>query len=387
MQRLQARDVEGYLAKLTPEAQAIERPIAVGSQMVPLTGVELRLNPGSVEPTSPRLVGVKVDFRYRYEGLTEDNVFRIPLVYDLEFDSEGWQVLTARLGDGASLPVWATGPIHAERTEHFLGLFRPGLADARRILAQAEQARAQLDGKITFPLENVYLLLMARNGPEYEAMTSARLGQVSAVAQVETSYEVTPDSPTQKGRIQVQSRQIIVNVEQLTKDNSALETFRHELGHLAVAQYTRPFTPAWVSESAAMYLAGTRPTAIWRSGLNRRAFDSITFDELTRASNLGEHDSSREAISLNYAYAAAAGWYLVETFGPERYWEFYRSFAEVPANALYQRLPEADDPNLRDEAIEALAVQTTESSLLRIFGLDTAGLDFRARQWMGAVSR
>jgi hypothetical protein len=368
------------LAPLTPEAQAVERPIAAAVQTVPLSEYALRMDGTSVGSTLPRVPGVRADFRYRYQGLPEDNVFRIPLIYDFELVKGDWRIRSGRLGESATLPLWATGPVQTLRTEHFLGIFRPGLPDPGRTLRRAEQARAQLDGKITFPLENQYLLLMAKDRREYESMTSAKLGQVSAIAQVETSYQVTPDD------IQVQGRQIIVNVEQLQGDDSTLETFRHELGHLAVAQYTRPFTPAWVSESAAMYLAGTRPTNIWRAGLNRREFSRINFAELTRASNLGEHDSSREAISLNYAYAAAAAWYLVETFGAEKYWEFYRSFAAVPANALYQSLPERGDPGVREQAIEGLAVQTTERSLSTLFGLDTSQLDAAVRQWMDTAS-
>jgi hypothetical protein len=372
--------VEGYLAPLSPEAQAVERPLAAAVKTVPLTGLSMRVDGSSVPSTLPRLVGVRADFRYRYEGLPEDNVFRIPLVYDFELISGGWRIRAGRLGENATLPIWATGPVQTERSEHFLAVHRPGLPDPSRTLRRAEQARAQLDGKITFPLERQYLLLMAKDRAEYESMTSAKLGQVSAIAQVETSYQVTPEN------IQVQGRQIIVNVEQVRGDDSALETFRHELGHLAVAQYTRPFTPAWVSESAAMYLAGTRPADIWRAGLNRREFDRINFADLTRASNLGEHDSTREAISLNYAYAAAAAWFLVETYGASKYWEFYRSFGAVPANALYQSLPERGDPNVRDQAIEVLAVQTTQRSLMTLFGLDPSELDNRVRQWMDASS-
>jgi hypothetical protein len=375
---LKAKDIQGFLAPSSPAAQEFERPIAIGAVAVPLTGLEMRLDKGSLRDRSGSLAGVRVDLVYRYEGLPEDNSFRITLVYDFKELDDGWSVSAASIKPGSALPVWASGPIQTSHSEHFLALYRPGLSDPDRILREAEEARGQLDGKITFQLENKYVILVAGDDNEYQLMSSAVLGPVSAIAQVETSYEVTPDT------IRVLSRQMVINSNKLHEDGTALETLRHELGHLAVAQYTRPFTPAWVSESAAMYLAGTRPEAIWRNGLQRNRFDGITIERLTRASNLGEHDSSREGASLEYAYSAAAAWYLVETFGAERYWEFYRSYADVPAKDLYDRLPENSTTPAGEQAIEALAVTTTGGSLHQLFALDQVTLDQAIRSWMQA---
>ena len=374
--RLKAGDVEGYLAGLEPQAAAVERPFATGALLVPLEELTLTLDRGSIRGGADAFRGVGVDLGYRYAGLPEDNAFRVGFDYDLVRVGDSWRVTTSTVRAGSSQPVWATGPIETQRSEHFLALHRPGLSDPSRIMDEAEQARAQLDGKITFPLENSYLLVIAKDEAEYASMSSATLGPVSAIAQVETSYEVTPDS------IKVLSRQMVINDRKLHEDGSALETFRHELGHLAVAQYTRPFTPAWVSESAAMYLAGTRPTSIWRQGLRQGKFDGITIERLTQASNLGEHGSSKEGASLEYAYSAAAAWYLVESFGPERYWEFYRSYANVPPAELYELLPERTSSPQSEQAIEALAVAKTGASLQGMFGLNTAALDTGVRDWM-----
>jgi hypothetical protein len=354
----------------------VERPFAAGAISVPLEGLTLTLDKDSVEGTADSLRGVRVDLGFRYAGLPEDNTFRVGFDYHLMRTGKAWRVATSSVRAGSSQPVWATGPIATQRSEHFLALHRPGVADPSLIMREAEQARAQLDGKITFPLENSYLLIVAKDEAEYASMSSATLGPVSAIAQVETSYEVTPES------INVLSRQMVINDRKLHEDGSALETFRHELGHLAVAQYTRPFTPAWVSESAAMYLAGTRPVSIWRQGLTQGKFDGITIDRLTLASNLGEHGASKEGASLEYAYSAAAAWYLVETFGAERFWEFYRSYAIVPPAELYELLPERTSSPQSEQAIEALAVAKTSASLQQLFALDAAALDANVRDWM-----
>ncbi|HEX2052546.1 MAG TPA: hypothetical protein VHJ78_02315 [Actinomycetota bacterium] len=376
--RLARKDVQGFLGSASQQAQKIERPIAIGAVAVPVTGLAFRPNQRSLRQREETLQGIHVDLVYHYEGLPADNAFRIPLVYDFAEVDGAWTVVNAAVRPGGSLPVWASGPIQSRQSEHFLALFRPELNDPDRILREAEQARAQLDGKITFPLEARYVLLLARDDAEYRTMSSATLGPVSAIAQVETSYEVTPDT------IRVLSRQMVINSQKLHQDGTALETLRHELGHLAVAQYTRPFTPAWVSESAAMFLAGTRPESIWRNGLRRNRFEGITIERLTRAANLGEHESSREGASLEYAYSAAAAWYLVENFGAERYWEFYRAYAAVPAGDPYNRLPENSSAPQGEQAIEALAVATTGAALQRVFALDPVGLDRAIREWMAA---
>ena len=368
--------MEGYLADLVPQAQEVERSIASGANNAPLQDLSLKLDRGSVKGPADVVKGAKVDFGFRYAGLPEDNTFRIGFLYDLARTDEGWKVSSSSLRSGSFKPVWATGPIETQTSEHFLALHRPGLPNPSRIMREAEQARAQLDGKITFALEGKYLLVIAKDEAEYGDMSSATLGPVSAIAQVETSYEVTPES------IRVLSRQMVVNDKKLHQDGSALETFRHELGHLAVAQFTRPFTPAWVSESAAMYLAGTRPVSIWQQGASQRKFDAVTIERLTRAANLGEHNSSREGASLEYAYSSAAAWYLIEAFGPEKYWNFYRSYANVAPAELYELLPEQTESAQSERAIEALAVATTNASLQTFFGLSPASLDAAVRDWM-----
>ncbi|HEX2178481.1 MAG TPA: hypothetical protein VHL54_03030, partial [Actinomycetota bacterium] len=75
---------------------------------------------------------------------------------------------------------------------------------------------------------------------------------------------------------------------------------------------------------------------------------------------------------------------LVDTFGAERYWEFYRTYAEVPAAELYERLPVNTTGPEGDEAIEELAVSTTGASLQRLFDLDQGTLDRAVREWMAA---
>ncbi|MEX2588055.1 MAG: hypothetical protein WD602_08705 [Actinomycetota bacterium] len=312
--------------------------------------------------------------------MPSNNIFRLSVRYDFAKAEDAWTVEAAALRRGSRMPVWATEGVLFERSDHFLALFRPGTDSPDRVLSDAEQARRQLGEKVPFPLENIYLLLIAADEDQYRQMAGTNLGPVSPIAQVETSYEVTPDS------LRVLARQMVINRQKLYENGQSLETLRHELGHLLLAQVTRPFTPAWVSEAAAMYLAGTKTVSIWRDGVSGDKFTDITIDRLTRATSLGEHGTNQEGTSLEYAYSAAAAWYLVETYGAEQFWEFYASYAQLPAGRLYDKLPDTvpglDGRPPADTPIEQLAVETTAEALGRFFDLTPAQLDVRIRGWM-----
>lgn len=320
------------------------------------------------------MLGMKVGFTYRYPGLPRDNIFTVPLSYDLVRVGKRWTVTASSVLEEGRLPAWVQ-PVSKSESQHFFALSRPDAPRVAESLRLAEQARGKLQAKITFELEPKYVILFARNRAEYEEMT-ARASPVSAIAQAETSYEVTTSS------IKVESRQIVVNLEKLFADGSALETFQHELGHLALAAETRPFTPSWVGESAAMYLADTRPAALWRAGSRAGRFSSISFRDLTRSTTLGAHDPTGVAATYEYAYSAAAAYYLIETFGADTYWEFYRSYSRVPAGKLYESLPEGTIASENEEAVVNLAVKTTGESLKTYFDLDEPELDQRVRAWI-----
>lgn len=352
--------------------------MVTGATTVPIATASFSLE--SHDGSGNVLRNRRVELTYTYEGLPADNEFRLPLRYDFDRTAQGWIVAGARVQVGAQLPAWASGPTLFERTEHFLALYRPELDTPSRVLTDAEQARTQLGNKLPFPLDDAYLLLIAGDETQYRAMAGTTLGPVSPIAQVETSYEVTPHA------IRVLARQMVINREKLYESGQTLETLRHELGHFLLAGVTRPFTPAWVSEAAAMYLAGTRPADIWRNSVAAGKFQGISINRLTRASSLGEHGVSREGTSLEYAYSAAAGWYLIETYGAQRFWDFYASYADLPAGELYDRLPdrttEVHNESPADDAIEDLAVQTTGGALSQFFGLSPSDLDARLLTWM-----
>lgn len=377
-ERLEQDDVEGFLAPLSADARPIEEPIARGSTEVPLSGVEFSIT--NSEGSSEFFVrGLELDLVYRYERLANDNAFRISLLYDLDRVGGKWSITSSILDQGAALPVWAAGPIEFTASDHFLALYRPSLPSPASAISQAERARSRLAPKLDFEMDPVHLILLATDEDEYRSM-SAGASPVSAIAQAETTFAVS------RNRIAAESRLILVNLAR-TGERTAVETLQHELGHLALSNYTRPFTPAWVSESAAMYLAETRPVGLWARGIREGKFNAMSFSDLTSQPNLGQHDPSGVAVSFEYAYAAAAAWYLTETFGPQPFWSFYRSYSEVPAGEVYSQITDIGAGLDTDAALEELAVETTRAGLTRLFGLTEERLDSQVRKWIQKESR
>lgn len=371
---LSKRDIEGFLSPMTPEAREVERPLARGLLSVPTTKYTLKLRP-SAELDGSIFGGVTVDLGYVYEGLPEDNVFHATLVYDIARVGEKWIISKAQLQSDALQPAWMTGPVEHSRFDVFLVMHRPGLENPARTLETAKAARESLQAKVTYPLEQSYLILLARNLGEYQTL-AATDAPASSIAQAETTYEITPAS------IQVRSRHIVVNLEALYSTGSPLETLQHELGHLALARDTRPFTPTWVSESAAMFLSDSRPRDTWRVGVRNRRFAAISFSQMSRTGTLGAHDLTGRAASIEYAYAAGAAYYLVETFGADAFWEFYRSYAEVPARKVYEQIPEGASNDESRFALQGLSGEVTAEALQRVFGITEADLDVRVRDWI-----
>ncbi len=200
---------------------------------------------------------VRVRFEIAYQGLPADNRFGVDLNYSLGRRGRSLRITSAGFRDGEP-PFWASGPVETLRSDHFLAVYRPELADPEQALAIAEVARARLQSRLGLGLEDTHLVLLAKDEEQYREATIA--GRADATALAQASIVVSPKS------ISVRDRQIVVNVQRLYREGMSLDTLQHELAHLALLKETRPFTPAWIAEGAAMYLSGRRPDRIWKEG-------------------------------------------------------------------------------------------------------------------------
>lgn len=373
---LAAGDTQGFLAPLTGDARRTEQVLADGFVGAPLTDPSFLVQVSSLTASSAP-AELTARFRYRYEDLPEDNVFSFPVSYRVVGEGDRLRLSNSRF---EQLPIWASGPVQVNRSAHFVSLSRPGAPGIDAVLATAESARSALEGRLPVALEQQALVVAALDHEEFQRLVSPSDSPAAGrVAQVSTTLQVT------RSEALVQGRHVVVNLEQLARDRTGPETFRHELAHLALAPITRPTTAGWVAEGAAMYLAGTRPREAWASASSDGRFAELRFEQLSGAASLGAHDSGEAAASDQYAFAAAAAWYLVETAGEDRFWDFYRSFAERPASELYEALPAAGEPTT---ALDQLRRSATEQALDLEFDLRFDELDSRVRDWAaGAPDR
>lgn len=373
-QALTGGDVETFLEHSTGTALEFDRALAEGLAQVPIAGVGLRVAGAGMPGANLPVNDVRVELRYTFQNMP-DNPFTATLM--VTFDRSGGQIHVADARFDGLLPVWATGPLQFAQSDHFLTLFRPGMTNADAMVAVAEQARTELAERLPGLSDGVYLLLLARDQADYgDFSRSSLLVDGSRAAEATFNVSVLPQS------IEVGARQIVVDVAKLQRDRNVLPTFKHELAHLALAADTMPFTPAWVAEAGAMYLAGERPDFVWRQGVANGSFREMRFADLSRQLQLTGHHGTGAQASEQYAYAAAAAWYLGETYGETGLLDFYRYFARVSALTVYQLLPSGQVAFSEEPSMQALAAETTTRALDEIFGIDESELDGRVQEWI-----
>lgn len=396
---LVAGDVEAYLAPMTPEARAVEEPIARGSTAVPLADVSLLMDEADFNDAGTAVSAARLDFIYRYRDLPEDNLFRFRLLYDLELRDGAWIVTTSEHDDSKTpLPIWARGPVAVAKSAHFLALHRPGTTRVDESLKLAETARVKLLEGLTLQPEQMHLLLLARDQAEYTDMAGDSAG--TSLAQVSYLFRSSAGHPTR-----AEARQMVVNLaavlenperkadlgtdhgsqlgggaghdegggdelvvpeglaEKLENELVPAQVFQHELGHLALSRVTRESTTGWVVEGGAMLLANERRVGSWQIGSLFGIYDQLSFADLSPAPNLTN--------AIAYAYANAAVSYLVEAFGEKKFWDFYRDFKEYEPSGSREAHP-----------LEELRADATHRLLRRVYDMDEQQLDQKTREYI-----
>lgn len=397
-------DVEGYLAPLDPPAREAEAPVAEQATGMPLSEVSLQLRDVTFQRREvdgeQTLVAdnAKVDFRFHYEGIPDDNPFSFRLRPDFVEGPDGWRladselVLPSQATPVPMPPMWALGPTEVARSEHFLALHRPGLGDVQGILDLAERARGQLLERLTLEPAPAHVMQLAANEEEYAEIVNPE-GPGGSVAVASQWFE----NPGYAMSRVPESRHMTVNLaatfasslppeavsghghgggggeeppedgedHQYEPDTSPVEVFQHELGHLALGRFTRPTTPVWVAEGGAMELAEEQRTNAWRLGLAEGTFEDMSF--LT----LSGRDPEEGLGAMEYAYVNAAVSWLVDEHGADRFWEFYQGFKEFDGRGM-----------AGGTELEQVHADGTHRLLFRVYDMGEEALDERALEWM-----
>ncbi len=319
------------------------------------------------------LTDLNVVQRYVLNVAAADNPFVFRAAYDFERSEDRWQIAEAR---GTETPFWFEPQI-SEASAHFT-IFAP--ADQADLLPdlmiEAENAYEALQNR-GLPLEESYLMVYLDSQETFQTITG-QSGRILGLAFSMYSLDSDP--------IEVTNRAFYLNGELLTDGSQTAEerqdTITHELVHLALAWQTRPFTPPWLLEGAAVYYAN-QETALRELLLDSASPESLSLPSLTRADSLGRHDFFGNRVGLEYAYSGSLFAYLVETYGEEQALAFYARYAAVPTAEIQEELPRFFANSFAIGAsLQNLKSDLTSEFVSEFFGLTLEELEADFEQWL-----
>ncbi|MCB0187697.1 MAG: hypothetical protein KDE31_25690, partial [Caldilineaceae bacterium] len=135
-------------------------------------------------------------------------------------------------------------------------------------------------------------------------------------------------------------------------------------------------------EGLAVYYADQNTAADYDAPYNEERLSTLDLSSLTRLSSLGVHDAAGESTSYRYLYSGAVIEYLIEQYGEAQVLAFYRSYAEVPAAEIQDRLPLFSSQPSQDRVFQMMSVEVTEKALDTFFGLTLSELDSAVKAWL-----
>jgi hypothetical protein len=222
------------------------------------------------------------------------------------------------------------------------------------------------------PIDSRYVAHVVANRSAFRRL----VGQSGVLGAAFSRYSMEDDVP------RVDSRAFFINGAVFSKRNwvrydteSRRITVRHELAHLALSTYTRPFTPPWLREGAAVFFSEHINFDMNRA-LVARDINRFSLPRLTTARSLGEHDSQGAQTADEYLFSGNAVAFLVDSFGVESFLEFYRSYAGVSEESARQAMQESQGlSRMLTNTSSQLTTSLTQAALERHFQMTLQELD------------
>lgn len=370
-------DVDGYLATLDPALRDEQRAIAERVAGLPVVSMTITLAPGTTADDDT-LNDVPVDLTFALKGVAPQNLFVHQLRYDFGRSGQDWQVQAIKADENP--PFWLGGDLVVQETPHFLIIARPEAEGELAALEQeTEQAYQSLQAE-GLPLEEKYVAYFTAEQDDFAQLTGANSERYLGMALSRYTFE--------GDEIVVRSRAFYINGASFADPalqgagNDRQTTITHELTHLALSDSTRPFSPIWLVEGAAVFFSEQNREAQEGLLVTNDQLEQQSLPELTGAGKLGEHDFSGEQTSYQYVYSGAAFAYMVETFGEQQTLDFYRSFATVPAAQVREKMPRFGGAFLTEAAFGELSKSLTEQKLQEQFGKSIEQLDGEVKEWL-----
>lgn len=382
LQRLNAALARGdqatYLQGFAPELRAEQAALLERLNRLPIEGLRFELvgspPPDALSADGATIGAVPVELQYRVREVDPANLFSADLTLTLRRAGEAWQISALE----GQLPFWATGETAARRTGAFWIFYRPEMtAELPLIEQEAQAAFEQVVRRLPDRVQPLNVMFITTSSEGFKAQTDRDAHQFLGVAVARYRFDGV--------RITIANRAFYLNGAAFRDDpaQDRQRTIAHELVHLMLAPQTMPFTPAWLSEGAAMFYTDDFPAATLGRWLQEEGADALSLTELSRYTSFGASSSSTgEQTAVFYAYSAYLARYLIATYGEAALLRFYDSFAALPAERILAALPPGAD-GAADQIDLSAATQTLTAELVpTAFGVDLATLEADYERWL-----
>jgi hypothetical protein len=376
-QALSDRNRDAYLSAFAPDLREAQGEIFDRIGTLPLE--EVRYEPGDVDQNGTlnsdqsELVGYQAELSWRVRDIDPGNVFNTNVEYSLRRQDGRWQISSI----GGQVPFWAYAATEALRSGPFWIFYRPEVAgELPAIEREAQQAFEQVNQTLPNRASPVNVMWVTTSEQEFTDLTDRSGERFLGVAVARFRIK--------KAGITITSQAFYINGAAFEQDpqQDRQRTITHELTHLVLSPKTMPYTPAWVSEGAAMFVSNDVPTPVIADWYRQRGPETMSLSDLSAKTAFGEHDALDEQTSVDYAYSAFLTKYLVEKYGKDAFFTFYDSFADVPFESISNELPRAGDGSLLDASMDTLAQRLAPEKVEAAFGVDLVTLEREYEAWL-----
>lgn len=370
-------DQAAYLQGFAPELRAGQVALLDRLARLPIEGLRFELAgalpPEALSADGLTISGVPVELQYRVREVDAANLFSADLALTLQRAGEEWQISALE----GQLPFWASGDTMARRSGAFWIFYRPEMAaDLPAIEQEAQAAFEQVARRLPHRVQPLNVMFITMSAEGFSAQTERDAHQFLGAAVARYRFDGT--------RITISNRAFYLNGAAFRADptQDRQRTIAHELVHLMLAPQTMPFTPAWLSEGAAMFYTDDFPAATLGHWLEEQGLDTVSLSELSHYTSFGATSDSSEQTAVFYAYSAYLVRYLVATYGEAALLRFYDSFAALPPERILAALPPGTDGTAEQIDLSAATPTLTAALVHTAFGVDLATLEADYERWL-----
>jgi len=377
---LRAREVIDFLDHFVPgsEARTNRGKFVTGMSKVAAKDLAFQLVQGQqIEITEGgRIDGVEVYLDYSLALSGETHRFRSLLKLGFVKGRDGnWMI--DEWSFEKQPPFWLAGLTQLESTDHFSIYHRPGALPAASISASGERlerAYRSLAANEGLQLGSSYIAFLIDRGEDFQFLTGKDPLRYHGAAA--STYIVEDDEFVSLNRAMFINDSSLSDAPRGAEAEIREKTITHELVHLALAEDTRHFTPPWLAEGVAIFLAGQLSPGSRRALIETGGLSVLSLSALSRGELSGSHLSSRAMLNFEYIYAGEAVAYLVRTYGAKRFFEYYRSFAGIsPSQLDALALEQSLSAPVRQASLPKLMHQIALELTRRQFGVSLYDLD------------